>query len=74
MITAIILDKNLDPIVGCDDFLIVDDDFSEIEKIALSPPTIYCIRWIRTSDGQVAYWSPRGASVVPYWYGKATPD
>jgi hypothetical protein len=30
-----------------------------------------CIRWIRESDGQVAYWGPAGATLKPHWYAKA---
>lgn len=29
-----------------------------------------CIRWSRSSDGQVAYWGPAGAALKPHWYAK----
>lgn len=29
-----------------------------------------CIRWSRDSDGQVAYWGPKGATLQPHWYAR----
>lgn len=29
-----------------------------------------CIRWSRSSDGQVAYWGPKGATLQPHWYAR----
>ena len=48
-----------------------DDDFEEIEQKAKDFDFPVCIKWERSSDGQVAYWSPRGAGFRPHWYNKA---
>lgn len=59
---------------GCplsEDFTVVDDDFSSVEQVAAQVAgsgTSCCIRWHRESDGQVAYWSPSGATLSPHWY------
>lgn len=29
-----------------------------------------CIRWSRDSDGQTAYWGPKGACLGPHWYAR----
>jgi len=48
-----------------------DTDFDAVEQQAeelAASGTNCCIRWARASDGQVAYWGPRGATLEPYWY------
>lgn len=61
-----ILDKN-DKILFFDR-INDDDDFYLIEEKAEEFDCQVCIRWSRSSDGQVAFWSPRGASFRPHWY------
>jgi len=52
-----------------DSFIVEDDDFSIVEQAAKKSAEKCCIRWIRSSDGQVGFWGPAGASFDPYWYG-----
>lgn len=51
-----------------EDIPVQNDDFDLVIKQAKEMIMPVCIRWNRPSDGQVAYWSPRGASLQPYWY------
>jgi len=60
---------NQDTVVS-NDFFIINDNFDEIEAMALKSLTPVAIRWERDSDGQVAYWSPSGACFNPHWYTK----
>jgi hypothetical protein len=50
-----------------------DEEFGAIEakaqKLAAAGAKC-CIRWTRDSDGQVAYWGPKGAAMQPHWYAK----
>ena len=65
--TADILDIDLQPV--CLDLQIdSDNDFARIERLAKSYNETCCIAWYRSTDGQSAYWGPRGASFEPYWY------
>jgi len=70
MITATILNSEMLPI--SDDFLIAEDDFgstiAEAKRLASSGARC-CIMWQRDTDGQVAYYGPRGCSLQPHWYG-----
>lgn len=45
-----------------------DNDFNLIEDAAKSTGQKCCIKWDRSSDGQVGFWSPSGATFDPYWY------
>lgn len=70
-ITAIVLDINDCPI--SEDFIVENDDFSEAveaAEAAAEAGTKCCIRWMRDSDGQVAFWGPKGACFQPHWYAK----
>lgn len=70
-ITATVMDINNCPISN--DFVICNDDFSQVEQAAEQAAengTKCCIRWSRSSDGQVAYWGPKGACFSPHWYAK----
>jgi len=70
-ITAIVLNINEEPI--SEDFIVENDDFSSAEEAAEQAAengTKCCIRWSRSSDGQVAYWGPSGAALNPHWYAK----
>jgi hypothetical protein len=51
-----------------EDVEIIGDDFDALIEQAKSYDYPVCIRWSRPTDGQVAYWSPRGASIHPHWY------
>ena len=66
MIVATIMDERFVPISG--DFEIFDGDFSEVEIIAKRGGETCCIMWQRESDGQVAYYGPRGCTLRPYFY------
>jgi len=73
--TVSICGENLEPIGSYpEDFDIEineDGDFGPIElraRALAAAGTKCCIRWYRPSDGQVAYWGPRGATRRPYWY------
>lgn len=71
MILATVYDTSDSPI--SDVFLVANDDFSGAEEFAASAAAAgrkCCIRWIRESDGQVAYWGPAGAAIKPRWYAK----
>jgi len=48
-----------------------DQEFDFIEDIAKGFDFPVCIKWSRASDGQVAYWSPRGVSFGPHWYNQS---
>jgi hypothetical protein len=68
---AVVLNANYDEISKS--FEIDSDDFSEVEGFAASEAakgTKCCIQWSRESDGQLAYWGPRGACLKPHWYSK----
>lgn len=72
MITAIICNKAFEPLT---DGIEVSNDaeFSGIEVQAAAiaaAGTRCCIRWSRDSDGQVAYWGPKGATLQPHWYAR----
>lgn len=50
-----------------------DADFAGLETQAAelaAAGTKCCIRWSRSSDGQVAYWGPKGATRQPHWYAR----
>ena len=66
---ATLLDEQLIPF-GVD-FLITDDDFSAPLKAAKESGRKCCILWSRESDGQAAYYGPRGCSLQPHWFGGA---
>ena len=64
---ACLIDKNKIPLT--DDQPIQDDsEFEQMIDLARSQDVLCAIKWHRTSDGQVAYWSPGGASLHPHWY------
>lgn len=70
-ITATVLDIHLAPLSV--DFLVDNDDFSEAEEAAeksAASGAKCCIRWSRDSDGQTAYWGPKGVCFQPHWYAK----
>ena len=70
-IVATVLDTKYCPI--SEDFIVENDDFSEAEaaaEAAAENGTKCCIRWSRSSDGQVAYWGHSGAAFKPHWYAK----
>jgi hypothetical protein len=70
-IIAIVIDTNECPL--SEDFIINNDDFSAAEEAAEQAAengTKCCIRWNRSSDGQVAYWGPSGSAFKPHWYVK----
>jgi hypothetical protein len=70
-IIATVLDTQDCPV--SEDFIVENDDFSEAEEAAEATAeagTKCCIRWSRSSDGQVAYWGPSGAAFKPHWYAK----
>jgi hypothetical protein len=70
---AAIYNSNLEPLT---DGAEVGNDPAEWEVIETkavefaAAGTKCCIRWSRESDGQVAYWGPRGATLKPHWYRK----
>lgn len=71
VVIAVVLDTNNCPI--SEGFVVEDDDFSEAEEAAETAAengTKCCIRWNRSSDGQVAYWGPSGAAFKPHWYAE----
>ena len=72
MITAAIYSADMEPLM--DGVEISDDaEFSAVETQAAqlaAAGTKCCIRWSRDSDGQVAYWGPKGATLKPHWYSK----
>lgn len=50
-----------------------DAEFSAIEAQAAelaAQGSKCCIRWSRESDGQSAYWGPKGATLKPHWYSR----
>lgn len=50
-----------------------DAEFEALENEAsaiAAAGTKCCIRWVRGSDGQVAYWGPKGATLKPHWYAR----
>lgn len=69
---ATIYNAELEPLT--DGVEVADDaEFSALETQATdiaAAGTKCCIRWSRDSDGQVAYWGPKGATLQPYWYSK----
>jgi hypothetical protein len=70
-ITATILDGAMLPL---DDDIIGNDDgcLMAAEKLAkeyAAAGSVCCVRWQRDTDGQVAFWTPRGCSFSPHWYG-----
>lgn len=74
MITAnIITDLDLEnsELIGEEDYLIDDDsEFNKLEQVAIASKKVCCIQWYRSTDGQVAYWGPKGARLKPFWYNK----
>ena len=74
-IYATIYNKDFEPLTDAE---ILDDDsgFYAIEaksmNYAIKGHTC-CIRWSRDSDGQIAYWGPKGAISCPHWYSKPNP-
>lgn len=70
-ITAIVLDINHCQISK--EIIVENDDFSEAEEAAEAAAengTKCCIQWNRSSDGQVAFWGPKGSCFQPHWYAK----
>ena len=70
-IIATVLDTQDFPI--SEDFIVENDDFDDAEaaaEAAAEAGTKCCIRWSRSSDGQVSYWGPSGACFKPHWYAK----
>ena len=69
---ATIYNADMEPLT--DGAEVADDaDFSAIETQAVELATggaKCCIRWSRDSDGQVAYWGPKGATLQPHWYSR----
>jgi hypothetical protein len=50
-----------------------DAEFEALEMQAAelaAAGTKCCIRWSRDSDGQTAYWGPKGATLQPHWYSR----
>ena len=50
-----------------------DTEFAALEIQAAelaAAGTKCCIRWSRDSNGQVAYWGPKGTAFKPHWYAK----
>lgn len=71
MISAALYNQEMEPLTDGID-LNDDDEFDEIVAAAkdlAAKGTRCCIRWERDTDGQVAYWGPRGAVFQPHWYG-----
>lgn len=66
-IIATVIDENNRAI--SDIFVVENDDFSSAEQAAKQSAEKCCIRWSRSSDGQVGFWGPAGASFDPHWYG-----
>lgn len=72
MMHATIYNTKMVPLTG-DIEISADVEFEAVEKKAAElavSETKCCIQWSRDSDGQVAYWSPSGATLTPYWYSK----
>jgi hypothetical protein len=65
-VIANIIDKNDE--YYTEDMEILNDDFAAVEEQAKGYDFPVCIRWKRSSDGQITYWSPRGVSFKPHWY------
>lgn len=65
---------NADMVPLTDDVEVSDDaEFEPLETQAAelaAAGTKCCIRWGRCSDGQVAYWGPKGATLQPHWYSR----
>lgn len=71
-ITATILDADFSPIGGAD-YRIIDDEFQEVEDAAkafAAEGTTCCIQWHRESDGETAYYGPRGCQIKPHWFSQ----
>jgi hypothetical protein len=67
MITAYLINKIGD--IVSDEYMINDDDeFRDLIQIAKNCNETVAIKWQRSTDGQVAYWSPNGASLAPHWF------
>lgn len=70
LIVAWICDADMEPLTDRveikddSDFLAIQTQASQIGMTG----TDCCIRWMRSTDGQVAYWGPSGAMFSPYWY------
>lgn len=71
MMHAYLQDRQGEPL--SEDYEIQGDDFAAIEQAAQDIGRICCIRWSRSGDGQVAYWTPKGVSFNPFWYGAGQP-
>jgi hypothetical protein len=69
---ATIYSADMEPLT--DGVEVADDaEFEALEQQAAelaAAGTKCCIRWSRDSDGQVAYWGPKGATIKPHWYSK----
>lgn len=50
-----------------------DGEFDYLEQMAEELGRICCIRWKRDTDGQQAYWTPKGAAFEPHWYNAGQP-
>lgn len=69
MLTANLVTKENDYLT--EDLIIKSDaEFSNVEALALKQSHPVCIEWRRSNDGQVAYWSPSGATLEPYFYNE----
>ncbi len=72
MITATIMDGDFLPI-SFGDYIIIDDHFQEVEDAAkafAAAGTTCCIQWHRESDGETAYYGPRGCQIKPHWFSQ----
>lgn len=72
MISAAIYNQDMEPITKDMD-ISEDAEFEPLETKArelAESGTRCCIKWHRDSDGQVAYWGPKGACLDPHWYAQ----
>lgn len=72
MINAAICNQDMTPITDDTD-IAEDSEFGSLETMAkefAESGTRCCIKWHRDTDGQVAYWGPKGACFEPHWYAQ----
>lgn len=65
-IIATLVDRDFSPLG--DDFVVIDDDFSEVVKAAKAAGQPCFVRWVRESDGQQGFYGRRGRSMRPQWF------
>jgi len=66
--SAVLINTDNQIISDDDIFINSDKDFDAIEQMAKESCVVCAIRWSRSTDGQIAYWTPAGASLQPHWY------